>query len=106
LPCRRWIWSATRCIGALAQMNPGRSGSSCRSITVVAASTGRSRASHRSKPCRRTVQSIRNRWLTATLICRVLETTAKRGPPAPRPIVSTMKPGAVPGATRMAAAAS
>ena len=31
LPCRRWIWSTTRCIAALAQTKPGSSGSSGRS---------------------------------------------------------------------------
>ena len=34
-PCRRWIWSATRFIAALAQMNPGSSGSSGRSLRLL-----------------------------------------------------------------------
>ena len=40
LPCSRWIWSATRCIAALAQTNPGSSGSSDRSTTPGAGFDG------------------------------------------------------------------
>ena len=60
-PCRRWICSATRFIAALAQMKPGSSGSSGRSLICSAACGGRSRAPHSSNPWRATAANMRNR---------------------------------------------
>ena len=81
LPCIRWIWSATRCIAALAQTKPGSSGSSCRSMTI---GRGFDRPVARLAEIETLAQHRAERAeplsCTGAEAAAALETTAKRGP--------------------------